>query len=316
MRPLFSVIIPVYNRAPVLRRALSSVLAQSCQDFEIVVIDDGSSDNPAQVVADFSDLRIRFIRQPNRGGGAARNAGIDVARGRFIAPLDSDDEFLPGHLERMKQLLNCSSNMVGYARVLVDRGNGRSLLKPPRALRPGEHVATYLLCDRGFVPTITVCLETALARRVRYAEHLRFAEDTDFAIRLFLEGYRFAMLEEPGAVWHDLHDPHRASANRKGARLAEWIEELRPQIPAKAYYGCRGWTLAKGIAQQNRLKALQLYAEALLHGCYRPRLAAIVFLQIFLSDSLYRRVADRAIGALGFMRKRPVNSEPAFPQAA
>jgi hypothetical protein len=213
-------------------------------------------------------------------------------------------------------LLSHSSDTVGYARVLVDRGNGRSLLKPPRALRAGEHMATYLLCDRGFVPTITTCVGTALARRMRYAEHLRFAEDTDFAIRLFLEGCRFAMLEEPGAVWHDLHDPHRASANRKGARLAGWIEELRRRIPSTAYYGCRGWTIAKGIAPQNRLKALHLYAEAVLHGCYRPRLAVIIFLQIFLPDSLYRHVADGVIGTLGRLRKRPEVPKPAYPQAA
>jgi glycosyltransferase involved in cell wall biosynthesis len=303
--PFFSVIIPVYNRAHVLRRALSSVLAQSCRDFEIVVVDDGSLDEPAAVVTQLDDPRLVFIRQSNRGGGAARNIGIDAARGRFIAPLDSDDEFLPGHLARMKQLLEGAQDTVGYARVLVDRGNGRTLLKPPRALRPDEHMATYLLCDRGFVPTITVCVETAMARLVRYAENIRYGEDTDFAIRLFLEGCKFAMIEEPGAVWHDIHDLNRASANRKGARLAPWIEELRPRIPAQAYYGCLGWNVAKGIAPQDKLKAFRLYAGAVLRGCYSPRLAVIIFLQIFLPDSLYRRIADRAIGMLGRLRGQP-----------
>jgi len=312
MTPFFSIIIPVYNRAHVLGRALSSVLAQTCQDFEIVIVDDGSPDDPAQIVAQFADPRILFIRQPNSGGGAARNAGIDACRGRYIAPLDSDDEFLPGHLERMKQLLNGAEDTVGYARVLVDRGNGRTLLKPPRAPRPGEHMATYLLCDRGFVPTITVCVETVLARRVRYAEHLHYGEDTDFAIRLFLEGCQFVMLEEPGAIWHDVHDPGRASANRKGVRLVGWIEELRPRIPVAAYYGCRGWSIAKGIAPRDKLKALSLYAEAVLRGCYAPKLAVIIFLQIFLADSLYRRVADQVIGILGWRPWHTKRSKPAL----
>jgi glycosyltransferase involved in cell wall biosynthesis len=298
------VIIPVYNRAGVLRRALRSVLSQSCQEFEIIVVDDGSSDNPATVISQFADARIHLLRQENRGGGAARNTGIDAAAGRFVAPLDSDDEFLPGHLERMKQLLENSTNTVGYARVVVNRGNGRTLLKPPRAIRPGEHMATYLLCDRGFVPTITVCVETAIARRVRYPEDLRFGEDTDFAIRLYLEGCRFTMLEEPGAIWHDLYDLKRASANRKGARLACWIEEIKPLIPAVAYYGCRGWPVAKGVAPQDKLGALRLYAAAVMRGCYAPRLAIIIFLQIFLSDVQYRRVADGAIGLLGRTRLR------------
>jgi glycosyltransferase involved in cell wall biosynthesis len=310
VKPYFSVIIPVYNRAAVLGRALRSVLSQSCQDFEIIVVDDGSSDDPAAVIAQFADARIHLLRQENEGGGAARNAGIDAAVGRFIAPLDSDDEFLPNHLERMKQLTENSTNTVGYARVVVNRGNDRTLLKPPRAIRPGEHMATYLLCDRGFVPTITVCVETEVARRVRYPEDLRFGEDTDFAIRLYLEGCRFTMLEEPGAIWHDLYDLKRASANRKGARLASWIEEMKPRIPTVAYYGCRGWPVAKGIAPQDKLGALRLYVAAVMRGCYAPRLAIVIFLQIFLSDVQYRRVADRAIALLA--RTRPHKASPPY----
>ena len=308
MSPFFSVIIPVYNRAHVLGRALSSVFAQTCQDFEIVVVDDGSSDDPAAVIAQFNDPRIGYIRQKNRGGGAARNAGIDAARGRFIAPLDSDDEFLPHHLERMQALLEGTTDLAGYARVLVDRGNGRTLLKPPRAIRPGEHMANYLLCDRGFVPSITLAVPREMAAEVRYSEYLRFAEDTDFALRLYLAGCRFRMLEEPHAIWHDLGDANRTSANRKGARLAGWIERMRPHIPARAYYGCRGWTIAKGVAPSDKWKALALYLTALLHGCYRPRLAVIVCLQIFLPDGAYRRMADTAIGWLG--RLRPKASRP------
>jgi len=105
-QPHFSVIIPVYNRAKTLGAAIQSVLAQSCQDFEIVIVDDGSTDDPAAVIAQFSDPRIRFLRQKNQGGGAARNAAIDAARGRLIAPLDSDDIFLPHHLQTMKMLLH------------------------------------------------------------------------------------------------------------------------------------------------------------------------------------------------------------------
>ncbi|MFL5236343.1 MAG: glycosyltransferase family 2 protein [Rhizomicrobium sp.] len=302
MSPFFSVVIPVYNRAHALGRAARSVLAQSCHDFEIVVVDDGSCDDPAAVVAQLSDSRITFVRKENGGGGSARNFGIDLARGQFIAPLDSDDEFLPGHLERMKQLLESSTGVAGYARVVVDRGNGTTFLKPPRAIRADEHMATYLLCERGFVPTITIAVDTATARRIRYAEHLRFGEDTDFAIRLFLRGCRFEMIEEPGAVWHDLHDTNRTSASRKGARLVPWLEELRPNIPPVAYHGCRGWTVAKGLAPRNKLSAFALYANAVLRGCYRPRLATIIFLQIFLSDALYRHIADHAIGLMSKLK--------------
>lgn len=299
MTPFFSVVIPVFNRAGVLGAAIRSVLAQRCQDFEIIVIDDGSRDDPKGVVDGFRDARIRFHGQENRGGGGARNAGIDLASGRFVAFLDSDDVYLPGHLAAMRALLEDTSGTVGYARMIVDRGGGRSILKPPRAIAPGEHMASYLLCDRGFVPTITITVETATARDVRYDENLRAAEDTDFAIRLFLAGCRFVMADEPSAVWTDIPDPDRTSAGRKGERMIPWLEELRPRIPAKAYYGCRGWAIAKSVANASKTRALMLYLEALLRGCYPLRLAGIVFLQIFLSDRTYRRVADGAIAWLG-----------------
>src|ERR1700744_2070777 len=103
--PFFTVIIPVFNRANVLGDAIRSVLAQTCQDFEIVIVDDGSRDDPGAVIAAFHDPRLRFVRQENQGVGTARNTAIDTARGRFIAPLDSDDVFLPHHLETMKAML-------------------------------------------------------------------------------------------------------------------------------------------------------------------------------------------------------------------
>jgi glycosyltransferase involved in cell wall biosynthesis len=293
--PFFSVVIPVYNRAAILETALRSVFEQTFQDFEIVVVDDGSSDDPCKVVDRIADPRIRFVRQENRGGAAARNLGIDEARGRYIAFLDSDDVFLPHHLQAMHDLLDGTTNTVAYARILVDRGDGRVILKPKRGIRADEHMATYLLCDRGFVPTITVAVESGTAKRTKYGVGHRYGEDTDFAIGLYLAGCRFVMAEEPGAVWKDIQDPGRSSSGRKGIRLIQWIEQLKPSIPHKAYLGCRGWIIAKGIAPSDKWKALKLYLTAVFNGCYSPGLAIIIFLQIFLPDNAYRNVADTSI---------------------
>ena len=293
--PFFSVVIPVYNRAADLAAAIASVRAQTFQDFEIVVVDDGSQDNPRAVVERLNDPRIRFIRRLNAGGGAARNTGIDHAQGQFVAFLDSDDVFLPGHLEALHALLAGTTDVVGYARVRVDRGGGRAFLKPPRALGPDENIAEYLLCDRGFTPTSTMAVPRMMAFRVRFSEHLRAAEDTDFAIRLGLAGCRFAMLERAGAVWKDEFNPHRLSASRGGDELDAWLSRLKPHIPAQAWYGARGWAYAKLIVRQRPLTALGLYLGAVIRGCYRPRLAAAIFLQIFLGRAAYRRLADAGI---------------------
>jgi glycosyltransferase involved in cell wall biosynthesis len=296
MTPFFSVVIPVHNRADDLARALRSVLAQTERDFEIVVVDDGSIDNPKKTVEHAGDSRVRYWRQDNRGGGAARNAGIDLARGRFVAFLDSDDQFLPIHLASMRKLLAHTSRVAGYAPVRVERGGELSFVKPPRAIRDGEHMASYVLCDRGFVPTITLVVPTEMARRVRYDENVPFAQDTDFCIRLFLAGCRFVMADQPGAVWNDVRDPRRISAGRKGARMVAWLEKLKPEIPARAYYGARGWMIAKGLARTDPMSALKLFADAVCRGCYRPRMAAVIFLQIFFPDPLYRKLADAVIG--------------------
>jgi hypothetical protein len=306
--PFFSVIVPVFNRASVLGATLRSVLSQTCQDFEIIVIDDGSSDNPRAVVESLGDPRIRFIRQENQGGGTARNTGINAAQGRFIAPLDSDDAFLPHHLESMKTLLEDTENVVGYARILVDRGDGRTMLKPPRAIRADEDMGEYTLCERGFVPTITTVVPREMARRVRYHPKLRAAEDVDFAIRLALEGCTFRMLEEPGAVWRDHDDPDRASARNTADEFGAWLAQMKPHLTPHAWHGGRGWPYAKMLAHNGRkIEAFRLYLAALLHGCYRPRLSAIVFLQVFLNAGSYRAIADVAIG---WLRKTPGNAHP------
>jgi glycosyltransferase involved in cell wall biosynthesis len=97
--PLVSVIIPTYNRGHCLARAIDSVLAQSFSGYELIVVDDGSTDDTAELLQSFGD-RLRSIHQENRGVSAARNTGIRFARGEFIALLDSDDCWLPAKLER------------------------------------------------------------------------------------------------------------------------------------------------------------------------------------------------------------------------
>jgi glycosyltransferase involved in cell wall biosynthesis len=314
-QPFFSVIIPVYNRADILRDAVASVLAQTCQDFEIVVVDDGSRDDPAATVAAFADPRLRFFRQDNAGGGAARNRAIDEARGRFIAPLDSDDIFLPHHLAALQALLDGTTRTAAYARIRVDRGQDRVFLKPPRALREDEDMAEYLLCDRGFVPTISLAVETQAARDVRYAD-LPPAEDTDFAIRLFHAGVRFVMAQAPGAVWRDTADPNRSSASRNAECLRQWLEAMKPALTARAWHGGRGWAYAKLVRHSSLTKALGLYLGALLRGCYRPRLAAVILLQILLSDAGYRRLADGAIAwARAGVREKPRAKNLSAPNA-
>ena len=99
--PVVSVIIPTYNRAHLIGRAIRSVLDQTYQDWELIVVDDASTDDIPGIVKGFTDGRVKYIRHDeNKGAAAARNTGIQAARGAYIAFLDSDDEWLPEKLER------------------------------------------------------------------------------------------------------------------------------------------------------------------------------------------------------------------------
>jgi glycosyltransferase involved in cell wall biosynthesis len=113
--PLISVVIPTYNRAKLLERAVRSVLSQSFQQFELLIVDDNSPDNTEEVVKSFDDERIRYLRHDtNRGAAASRNSGICNARAEFIAFLDDDDDYLPGALAESYNVIQGLPESVGY----------------------------------------------------------------------------------------------------------------------------------------------------------------------------------------------------------
>jgi glycosyltransferase involved in cell wall biosynthesis len=292
--PRISVVIPMHNRAARIGSAIRSVLNQSVKDLEIIVVDDGSTDNGGRQVLQFDCSRVRYVRQANSGANVARNKGVDLARGEFVALLDSDDQMCPGHLERALKILAEAPETVVFARIVVDRGSDLTFLKPPRAPRTDEPISEYLMTDIGFVQTSTVVLATSTARRVRYLDWLRWGQDTDFAIRLATAGYRFRMLYEPGAIWHDVADPARVSAKPQALHLLEWLEFIRPHVSTRAWYGYRGWHVSRAFARQRGGKwtALRYFTSALVRRCYSPTLAARIALQIVLAGRPYRTLAD------------------------
>ncbi|WP_296718870.1 glycosyltransferase [Erythrobacter sp.] len=111
--PLISVVIPAYNRAATIARAVNSALAQDYDRFEIIVVDDGSTDNTRAALEAITDSRLRLVAQPNAGVAAARNRGIAEARGEFVALLDSDDEWLPGKLAAQAECFMRGSPRLG-----------------------------------------------------------------------------------------------------------------------------------------------------------------------------------------------------------
>ncbi len=115
-RPTVSVVLPVFNGEASIGRAVQSVLCQTMSDLELVVIDDGSADRTSKVVSRYSERRLKFVKLANNSGtSAARNAGISLARGEYIAFLDSDDEWLPDKLEQQIETIRASSATTGIS---------------------------------------------------------------------------------------------------------------------------------------------------------------------------------------------------------
>jgi GT2 family glycosyltransferase len=174
--PHFSVVIPTFNRAAVLPVAIRSVLAQSDRDFELIVLDDGSTDETAVVVASFGDARIRYQWQPNSGVSAARNAGASTARGEFLVFLDSDDELLGHALQRFRAATDGDPDVIfsGWIAVSADRSIWRtSLTRAADDPRPAP-----------WLPGAFAIRGTVFADAGGYDNQLRFAENTELGWRV------------------------------------------------------------------------------------------------------------------------------------
>lgn len=207
--PLVSVIIPTYNRADLVGRAVDSVLGQTYRDIEVVVVDDGSTDGTQQALAKYGD-RIRVIRQGNAGPAAARNRGVGLCRGGILAFLDSDDIWLPGKLKRQVDLLEKAGEKIPccLCNCTMHYTNApltTSFLKAVLVAREDEGL--WLNVARVVVTRFVLFNQTAAIRRWAldrvggFDESLRLLEDYDLLLRLSLLG-PWAFIREPLVVWN------------------------------------------------------------------------------------------------------------------
>jgi len=181
--PLVSVIIPTYNRAWILKEAVDSVLTQEFGNFELIVVDDGSTDATAELLAAYGD-RVRVLRQTNRGVSAARNAGLAAARGKLIAFLDSDDIWLPRKLPAQVAFYQSHPDALINQTEELWVKNGRRVNPGKRHRKRGGMIFEPSL-DLCLVSPSAVMVRQELFERVgRFDERLPACEDYDLWLRV------------------------------------------------------------------------------------------------------------------------------------
>ena len=259
--PAVSVITPAFNTAPFLAETVESVLAQRFQDWELVIVDDGSTDDTAEIAQRYADrdARIRIVRQENRGLAAARNTAVHAARGEFCALLDSDDVWLPGFLGSQMEVFARHPDtalVTGNAHYMGGPRNG----EPVRPIVGGTPVIPV---EEMLVNECAVFVMTTFRRAVFHAiggfdPSKRRSEDWDFWIRAALAGFIMRRNPSPLAAYRV-----REGSLSQDARsmLKEMLHTLSKAAPA-----CRPGTTAHAALafQINRLECELLRTEAKL----------------------------------------------------
>lgn len=185
--PKFSVVIPLYNKEGFIRRTVGSVLDQSFRDFELLVVNDGSTDSSLTRLQEVDDPRLRIVNQDNAGVGAARNRGLAESRGSWIALLDADDYWFPDHLEELSNLIEAVPD-AGMVATAYLEGEDPSA-PPPLAEQPRRRRVDYFkeAARRiGVICSTNVALRSEVCRTIGEFGPYRAGEDLDYWTRMAL----------------------------------------------------------------------------------------------------------------------------------
>lgn len=300
--PSFSVIVPCFNRSAEVKECLQSVRAQTVEDFECIVVDDGSRDGDQlrAAVESLEDPRFRYVRQSNQGGGAARNTGITMAHGRHIAFLDSDDLFLPQKLERVQAFVDKTGCEAVYSRAYVDRGISGSLwIKPDRGIEANEDMGEYLFVCNQVVQTSTIVIDTQLAKKVMFDPALRKGQDLDFCVRAHASNVRFTMIDEPLIIWRDATEIGRTSRHVGASALLVWADKNRSLLTRKAFLGYRATVVAVFRPKWHFPVVARDLILGVLIAKVPIRIALRQLLRFALPRSTYRQIVDLFVRARG-----------------
>ncbi len=232
-QPLVSIVVPTYNCAAFLPSSIGSILAQTYDSYEIIVINDGSTDNTSEVLQPFMQ-KIRYIQlEQNRGGAAARNIGIRSARGKYIAFFDADDLWLPEKLQTDIGYFNRypDVSMVCSRHINMDE-HGKVFDEAPGKQLPSGNVFSQLFSEQNFVITSSVTVRKEVFEAVGvFDEELVNCQDWDLWLRIAFH-FKVAGINKPLVKYR--HNPHSLSKNRNS------VLKYQKVVIEKAYHAFKG----------------------------------------------------------------------------
>jgi len=263
--PLISVVVPTYNRGHLIDRTIKSVLKQTYSNFELIIVDDASKDNTSEVIANYSDKRIKYIQlEENSKGTKPRNVGILESKGEYIALLDSDDEWLPTKLERQLKFIE-KYNGIDFLCFtdVIFRKDDEEIVSKNEKIDESTNIFDYILLNDNCVQTSTYMFPSDLGKKVLFGANIRKHQDWDFCLRLLKQGTKFIFLSEPLSIYYVDKREDRIATNSKYKLSLEWAETVKKDLSERAYFAL----LAKYIAtplilNKRRMKALYFYTKA------------------------------------------------------
>lgn len=313
MSPRFSIVIPAYNRSTGILATLESCFAQTCDDFEVIVVDDGSSDDTREVLAAVTDPRLVVIAQENAGPAAARNHGMRRASGDYIAFLDSDDYWFPEFLQTAQTIFDSQGQVLIYGQIIVDRGVGRYWIKPDRELGAEESIYDFLYVHGGFIQTSTMVIPRALGEQVKWDENVTYGDNDQFAVDCWLTGITFHMMPAPCTLYADFISdqalsqlPIYAGQSKKYTNFFTWMNTQKAAMSPRAWAGFRARFESVGIARSAPLSSFALVWQGYRAGALSP--VGVIRQSIQnLFPRIYRKLIDQYVRLRGLSLEQARN---------
>lgn len=270
MKPLVSIIIPTYNAERYLARALQSAIGQTYDELEIVVVDDGSKDETARIVAEYKDPRIVYLYQDNAGQGNARNRGLRVCKGEYVSFLDADDRYHPRKVEKqMAFLREHPGYKIVYCNALHVYAGAPGVLHKRRHVYRSGQVLPELLKSSYINPNTVLVARAVFEKCGGFVETRYYPEEWDLWLRMALAGFEFGYLDED-LVTVEVREGSNTTMEIQPILKRHAVEMLERLMPAPIEVAGTVYTKDR-IVRNLRLK---LAAACLANGRRREFLSA------------------------------------------